>query len=72
MPGIILMENAAEQIFRNIRTLENRYIIFCGNGNNGADGLAIGRKLIFDNKDVLLFCLNLENQVKNFRLILIY
>ena len=57
MPGIILMENAAEQIFRNIRTLENRYIIFCGNGNNGADGLAVGRKLIFDNKDVLFILL---------------
>ena len=51
------MENAAEQIFRNIRTLGNRYIIFCGNGNNGADGLAIGRKLIFDNKDVLFILL---------------
>ena len=49
MPGIILMENAAEQIFRNI--------IFCGNGNNGADGLAIGRKLIFANKDVLFILL---------------
>lgn len=35
----------------------NRYIIFCGNGNNGADGLAIGRKLIFDNKDVLFILL---------------
>ena len=57
MPGIILMENAAEQIFRNIRTLGNRYIICCGNGNNGADGLAIGRKLIFDNKDVLFILL---------------
>ena len=57
MPGIILMENAAEQIFRNIRKLGNRYIIFCGNGNNGADGLAIGRKLIFDNKDVLFILL---------------
>lgn len=57
MPGIILMENASEQIFRNIRTLGNRYIIFCGNGNNGADGLAIGRKLIFDNKDVLFILL---------------
>lgn len=57
MPGIILMENVAEQIFRNIRTLGNRYIIFCGNGNNGADGLAIGRKLIFDNKDVLFILL---------------
>ena len=69
MPGIILMENAAEQIFRNIRTLENRYIIFCGNGNNGADGLAIGRKLIFDNKDVLFVLLKpRENPSEEFQI----
>ena len=43
IPSIILMENAAEQIFNNIKNLANKYIIFCGNGNNGADGLAIGR-----------------------------
>ena len=68
MPGIILMENAAEQIFRNIRTLENRYIIFCGNGNNGADGLAVGRKLIFDNKDVLFILLKpRENPSEEFQ-----
>lgn len=69
MPGIILMENAAEQIFRNIRTLENRYIIFCGNGNNGADGLAVGRKLIFDNKDVLFILLKpRENPSEEFQI----
>ena len=69
MPGIILMENAAEQIFRNISTLENRYIIFCGNGNNGADGLAIGRKLIFDNKDVLFVLLKpRENPSEEFQI----
>ena len=69
MPGIILMENAAEQIFRNIRTLGNRYIIFCGNGNNGADGLAIGRKLIFDNKDVLFILLKpRENPSEEFQI----
>ena len=69
MPGIILMENAAEQIFRNIRTLGNRYIIFCGNGNNGADGLAVGRKLIFDNKDVLFILLKpRENPSEEFQI----
>ena len=69
MPGIILMENAAEQIFRNIRTLENRYIIFCGNGNNGADGLALGRKLILDNKDVLFVLIKpRENPSEEFQI----
>ena len=69
MPGIILMENAAEQIFRNIRTLENRYIIFCGNGNNGADGLAVGRKLILDNKDVLFVLIKpRENPSEEFQI----
>lgn len=69
MPGIILMENAAEQIFRNISTLENRYIIFCGNGNNGADGLAVGRKLILDNKDVLFVLIKpRENPSEEFQI----
>ena len=69
MPGIILMENAAEQIFRSISTLENRYIIFCGNGNNGADGLAVGRKLILDNKDVLFVLIKpRENPSEEFQI----
>lgn len=58
IPSIILMENAAEQIFNNIKNLANKYIIFCGNGNNGADGLAIGRKLLMNKKEVLFILIN--------------
>ena len=52
IPSLILMENAAEQIYRDIRVLGNKYVIICGIGNNGGDGLAIGRKLLIEGKDV--------------------
>ena len=35
-----------------------RYLIFCGTGNNGGDGLAIGRMLAAKSKDVHLYTLD--------------
>ena len=52
IPSIVLMENAANEIVNEIMDLDNKFIIFCGNGNNGGDGLAIARKLILQEKDV--------------------
>lgn len=56
IPAIILMENAA------LRTLDamdlvrrSTFAIFCGTGNNGADGLAIARGLIALGKQVCCF-----------------
>src|SRR5262245_40223398 len=47
-PSLMLMENAAwaslrilERRFANLS--EQRVAIFCGKGNNGGDGLALGR-----------------------------
>lgn len=50
IPGIILMERAALAVFEEIKTrlhpLLGRVVyIFCGKGNNGGDGLALGRIL---------------------------
>ena len=50
MPGIILMENAAQRVVevleREFAPLgEQRIVVICGKGNNGGDGLAIARQL---------------------------
>ena len=50
--GTILMENAANSIFEEIKSTADSFLIICGNGNNGGDGLAIGRKLLLDGKKV--------------------
>ncbi|MDV4152502.1 NAD(P)H-hydrate dehydratase [Clostridium sp. AL.422] len=52
IPSIVLMENAANEVANRIIDLDDKFIIFCGNGNNGGDGLAIARKLILAGKDV--------------------
>ena len=48
MPTVVLMEQAADSFVRKlidyIKT-ENRILIVCGNGNNGADGIAVARLL---------------------------
>ena len=58
IPSIILMENAAEAISREIINHGNSYSIICGTGNNGGDGLAIGRKLLLLNKKVTFIIVN--------------
>ncbi len=51
IPGIVLMENAALKVNKNIDLNNyNSFTIICGVGNNGGDGLAMGRHLIVDGK----------------------
>lgn len=45
MPSILLMENASRAIADAARGLGDRFIILCGPGNNGGDGLAAARHL---------------------------
>ena len=50
IPGIILMETAASRVVDYIArhfspVAEQRIVVVCGKGNNGGDGLAIGRQL---------------------------
>ena len=58
IPSIVLMENAANEIVNKVVNLGEKFIVFCGNGNNGGDGLAIARKLILKNKDVYVVIIN--------------
>ena len=52
IPSIVLMENAANEVFLRIKDLSESFTVICGTGNNGGDGLAIGRKLVLAKKEV--------------------
>ena len=45
IPTVLLMENAARAVAEQARKLGDRYVILCGPGNNGGDGLAVARHL---------------------------
>lgn len=67
IPSIVLMENAAQNIYNHIVHKGNSFIFFCGVGNNGGDGLAIARKLYFDKKDIKIYIVgDLQKASKEF------
>ncbi|MGC6489422.1 MAG: NAD(P)H-hydrate epimerase [Planctomycetota bacterium] len=45
MPTALLMENAARSVADVARGLGDRFVVLCGAGNNGGDGLAAARHL---------------------------
>jgi NAD(P)H-hydrate epimerase len=45
MPSILLMENAGRSVAEEARCLGDRWVLLCGSGNNGGDGLAAARHL---------------------------
>lgn len=45
MPTILLMENAARAVAGSAATMGDRFVVLCGSGNNGGDGLAAARHL---------------------------
>jgi len=45
MPSILLMENAARAVADEARAMGDAFVIYCGPGNNGGDGLAAARFL---------------------------
>ena len=65
--SLVLMENAAKEVTDRVLNLGNKFIIFCGSGNNGGDGLAIARKLLLENKDVYIVIVSeKDNYSKDF------
>lgn len=68
IPSIVLMENAALKVIKNIDLDSiNSITIVCGIGNNGGDGLAIARHLILNKKMVDLFIIgNFDKGTKDF------
>ena len=64
IPSIVLMENAANEVFLRIKDLANTFTVICGTGNNGGDGLAIGRKLVLAKKEVHFIIINYKNNYR--------
>lgn len=54
IPSILLMENAAVAVVRELADYA-RFAVVCSVGNNGGDGLAIARHLCVLGKDVRVF-----------------
>ena len=62
IPGIVLMEHAAQSVRRvcdHMRRQEGlrRVVVVCGPGNNGGDGYALARLLAIDGIETVLVCL---------------
>ena len=56
IPLLVLVENAALGVLKYLELEKNNtFMVVCGIGNNGADGLAIARQLISKNKIVHIF-----------------
>ncbi len=61
IPGIILMENAGEAayfvILQQFGVASKRFVVVCGGGHNGGDGLVVARKLYSTGAAVQVLCL---------------
>ncbi|MFD3155719.1 NAD(P)H-hydrate dehydratase [Haloimpatiens sp. FM7330] len=61
IPSLVLMENAALRVVNNIDFEKfNSFVVVCGKGNNGGDGLAIARHLFILQKNVEIFLIGSE------------
>ncbi len=62
IPGKILMENAGEAayfvILNEFGVKGRRFVVICGTGHNGGDGLVVARKLHSTGGDVRIFCMS--------------
>lgn len=52
IPSIVLMENAAFKVAKNVDDNVKNILIVCGTGNNGGDGFAAARQLYKKDKNV--------------------
>ncbi len=62
IPGELLMENAGEAayfvILSELEVRDTSFVILCGGGHNGGDGLVVARKLSSSGGDVEVFLLS--------------
>ena len=63
IPGIVLMENAALKVMKNIRSNNKKFVIVCSSGNNGGDGFAVAKHLFNRGNFVEVFSLGSEENM---------
>jgi len=63
IPGIVLMENAALKVMKNIPENIKSFVIVCSSGNNGGDGFVVARHLLNRGNYVEVFFLGSEENM---------
>lgn len=67
LQSIILMENAALKVIKNISISElDSFVVICGTGNNGGDGLAVARHIFAQGKNIDVFILESSHMSGDF------
>jgi NAD(P)H-hydrate epimerase len=64
----LLMENAGQAVYfvilQELGIRNNKFVVFCGGGNNGGDGLVVARKIHSNGGEVKVFLLDDEAKFK--------
>jgi len=64
----LLMENAGQAVYfvmlQELGIKGNKFVVFCGGGNNGGDGLVVARKIHSNGGEVKVFLLDDEAKFK--------
>jgi len=64
----LLMENAGQAVYfvisQELGIKDNKFVVFCGSGNNGGDGLVVARKIHSSGGEVRVFLLGDEARFK--------
>lgn len=68
IPSLVLMERAALSVYNELKNNYYNYLIVCGSGNNGADGIALARMLHQNGENVMILLVSKSEGTSEYRL----